>query len=182
MATADAYRADITHLTTLAEDDLATLWQQVSDAVVARELLMDVLPELVAVYGAAAATLAADWYDELREEAEAAGRFRAIPAELPDRGRTDALALWGTSYLDDQEPDLSSALVLVSGGFQRIIADAGRETVTTSTVKDPASRGWRRVGSGTSCAYCTARNGTLRLSPTFTSHDHCNCFAVPAFS
>jgi len=54
---------------------------------------------LVAIYGSAAATLGADWYDEMRAAAAVKGRFRAIPAELPDQGRTDALARRGVSPL-----------------------------------------------------------------------------------
>jgi hypothetical protein len=69
------------------------LWRQVSDAVTAREMLRDILPALVDTYGQAAGALAADWYDEARDEAGVRGRFRALVADVPDPG-ADALAGW----------------------------------------------------------------------------------------
>lgn len=147
---------------------------------------MDVLPRLVAVYGAAAATLAADWYEDFREQADIDSRFRAITAELPDVGRTDALTRWGISPLFKAEPDFASALTLVSGGLQRIVANAGRQTITQSSIDDPAAEGWQRVGSGKDCEFCAmliGRGAVYRESTaTFASHDHCSCSAAPAFS
>lgn len=186
MATVEAYRADLRQLTQLAEAGLAELWRQVSTAETARDLLMDVLPDLVAVYGSAAATLGADWYDDAREDANVPGRFRAIPAELPDRGRTDSLARWGVGPLFQPEPDYGSALTLVTGGFQRVVADASRQTVAFSAVADPGADGWQRTGSGSSCAFCGMLIGRgavySEATADFASHDHCDCAAVPAFS
>lgn len=181
---AEAHRADLRELSRLAESDLAALWRQITNGAVARELLMDVLPELVAVYGSAAAALGADFYDELREIDEVPGSFRAIPAELPDRSRTDALARWGISPLFGAEPDFASALTLVGGGLQRIVADADRVTIARSSIADPAAEGWQRTGSG-SCAFCRmliSRGAVYsEAGSDFASHDHCNCAAVPAF-
>lgn len=143
---------------------------------------MDVLPNLVSLYGSAAATLGADWYDELRDEAGARGRFRAIPAELPDRDRTDALARWGVTPLFKAAPDFGSALTLVQGGTQRIIANASRQSVTRSATADPSSAGWKRIGGG-ECAFCSMLISRDQLyseaTADFASHDHCKCSAYP---
>lgn len=184
MATTKRYRTDLDALVRLAEQDLAELWRRANSPSRARNLLIDVLPRLVDVYGSAAATLAADWYEERRAAAEVTGRFTAITATLPDRGRTDALARWGTQYLFTTEPDFNGALTLVAGGFQRIIADAGRYTVTGSSVADPKARGWERVGDG-GCEFCQMLIGRgsvyTEASADFESHDHCQCAAVPVF-
>lgn len=185
MATIEQYRSDLRHLLTLADNDLAALWRRVADANLARELLADILPELVAVYGSAAGTLAADWYDEAREAAEVRGSFRAIVAELPDLGRTDALAGWAVGPMFSKDPEPSVALVKAQGGLQRVIADVGRHTIANSSIEDPEARGWQRTGSG-ECAFCSmliARGQVYsERNADFASHDHCHCAAVPAWN
>ena len=66
MPSPDELRRLIDELTNLANADLTALWGQVGTAAVGAELLADILPELIDVYGSAAATVAADWYDEYR--------------------------------------------------------------------------------------------------------------------
>lgn len=179
-----AHRADLSALTTLAGNDLAKVFREFDDGVAAREALRDLLPRLVAIYGSAAATLGADWYDELRESQEVPGAFRAIPAELPNRGRTDSLARWGVEPLFGPTADVTSALALVTGGLQRTITDMARRTVAVSAVEDRRSDGWQRVGSG-KCDFCSILIGRGAVynerTVDFSSHDHCGCTAVPAF-
>lgn len=183
MTTATRLRSGVASLSTLAAGDLSALWSQVNDAVIAREALRDVLPALVDTYGAAAATLAADWYDDLRDKTGVRGAFTAIPVELGDSG-ADALAVWGVDPLFRPEPDWDAAKTLIAGGLQRRIANAARLTVAGSSVADPGADGWQRTGTG-SCAFCAMLIGRgavySEASADFASHDHCNCAAVPAF-
>jgi len=180
-----AHRRDLATLTGLAERDLSLIWARFDSADMARDGLIRVLPDLVNVYGSAAATLGADFYDESRDAVKVAGRFRAIPAELPDVERTDALARWGVGPLFQAESDYASALTLVSGGLQRIVANADRESITGSSVADPQARGWQRVGSGASCEFCSMLIGRgsvySEAGADFLTHDHCNCGAEPVF-
>jgi len=180
-----AHRRELQTLTGLAGRDLDKFWRQFTTADMARDGLLDVLPLLVDLYGSAAATLGADWYDELREQAEVRGSFRSIPAELPDRGRTDALARWGIAPLFAAEPDFTSALSLVTGGLQRIVANADRQSVTASAVADPRARGWERRTTG-GCDFCRmlAGRGAVYSEATadFESHDNCHCLAVPRWT
>lgn len=187
-----AYRNDVGDLTRLAERDLDVLTRDVSSGREMRELLEELLPGLVALYGAAAAALASDWYDEVREAQEVRGFFRAIPAVLPDEDRTRSLAGWatGTALTNAAEglgsftEDRAVIVTKAGGGLQRIVVDAARETVMTSSVQDPRARGWQRIGSG-ECGFCTVliRRGAVysERSATFASHDHCRCAAVPSF-
>lgn len=158
------------------------MWAQLRTADQARAALMDVLPALVQGYGAAAATVSADWYDDTREETGVRRRFIAIPAE--PGGGTDELARWGIGPLFSAEPDWASARTLIAGGLQRRIADAGRDTVRDSSIADPSARGWQREGVG-GCGFCTMLIGRgavySEASVGFASHDHCSCVAVPAF-
>lgn len=175
-----AHRADVAELTRLAENDLNILFRQFGSFDEARSGLLDTLPRLAEIYGSAAATLGADWYDDLRDASGARGRFRAIPAELPDRGRTDSLAKWaaGTAH------NLDTMLPLVVGGAQRIIANADRESVRFSAIQDQDRRvGWMRMGVG-ECDWCKQYlDGEIHYIEgyDFPAHDNCKCFAAPHF-
>lgn len=179
MATPLSLRKQIAGLALLAKGDLDELFRRVSDArsPELREALLDVLPSLVDTYGAAAATLAADWYDELRDEAAARGRFSAIPVEIED---TNVAALVGWAM--DQARSDDAFRTMIDGGMQRRIANASRVTVTRSSLADPQSVGWKRIGVG-SCAFCNMLISRDQLyteaTADFASHDHCNCQAYP---
>lgn len=183
-AEARRHRRDLNELVRLSENDLRLLFREFTTADMARDGLLDTLPRFAATYGSAAATLGADWYDDLRDASDARGRFSAIPADLPDRGRTDALARWGVEPLYAAEPDFNTTLTKVAGGLQRIIANADRQSVMGSSVQDRSARGWERVGAG-ECDFCQLLIGRgavyTEATADFESHDHCGCIALPAF-
>lgn len=174
-ATAELRRA-VAGLSSLAQRDLAELWRRVSTAAQAREALEDILPALVETYGAAAATLAADWYDDQRDK-YGAGRFTAIPAEIRDPGAS-ALIGWATTTATSDD----AFRALIEGGLQKRIANASRQTVIGSAIADPSAVGWKRIGAG-ACAFCRMliQRDQLYTEATadFASHDHCNCQAYP---
>lgn len=179
MATPNELRKGQEALSRLAANDMAAMWRQVSNAVEARTALRDILPALVRTYGMAAASLAADWYDEAREIAAVSGAFTALPADLGASG-ADALALWATEH----GTDIDSIKALTEGGLSRRISNYSRQTVMGSALADPAADGWQRVGVG-SCAFCAMLigRGAVYSESTvdFSSHDWCNCGAAPAF-
>lgn len=170
-------RRETDALVRLADRDLSRLWRLVEDGSSAEAALRDLLPLIVTEYGTVGAALAAEWYDEERERAEARGRFAAIPLEPSDRG-TDALIGFALATATNDE----ALRTLILGGTQRRIADHQRLTVTSSSVADPAAGGWIRVGRG-ECDWCKQYlDGEVRAVPyDFNAHDNCNCGAVPAF-
>lgn len=181
----DRYRRDIADLVRIAQRDLALILDGIEEGTVARDLLRAALPDLVSVYGQASATVAADFYEELRDAERVAGRFTAQPAPLPDVGRTEALARWAVDPLFAAEPDRTTALTRAGGGLQRIVADASRHTVMGSSISDPRAAGWRRRTSSGACGLCQmlASRGAVytERSVDFGAHDHCGCIATPAF-
>ena len=179
----EAHRTDLLALTELARRDLAAMFRRWDSPDATRDGLRASLPRLVAAYGSAAVALAADYYEDVRALTGARRRFRAVPAEQPDVGRTDALARWGVTPLYAAEPDYVAALALVGGGLQRIVANAGRETVIASLAADPDGRGWQRQTSGATCGFCTsiANGGVYSYEADFNAHDYCDCIAVPVF-
>lgn len=173
-------RSQQADLTRLAASDLIALWRQVTNAAEARVALFDVLPKLITTYGSAAASIAADWYDDARDAADVNGRFRAIPADPGDQN-TESLIAWAT----DKGTTLDSVATLVNGGVQKRIAMYGRLTVMGSSVADPHADGWQREGVG-ECDFCEMliSRGAVYSEATadFAAHDHDECIAVPAFN
>lgn len=163
-----------------ARADLNALWRQVSTAAEAETALHDILPALIDTYGAAAGTLAANWYDDVRDKIGATGHFTATPVDIPDTG-THALIGWALT----EATDYAAFQSLVLGGTQKRIANFSRDTISGSSVADPQATGWQRVGSG-ECEFCDILIGRgavySEASADFGAHDHCKCSAVPAFS
>lgn len=183
MPTPADLRVSISDLSTLAAHDLRGLWRTVKTADQARDALENTLPSLALTYRLASATVAADWYDELRDHHGIRGRFSALVPDI-DHAGADVLARWGVGPLYSAQPDWSSARTLIEGGLQRRIADAARDTVRESSIEDPRARGWERETAG-GCEFCEmiASRGVVfsEASADFASHDNCQCIAVPAF-
>jgi hypothetical protein len=176
------HRRDLDELARLAENDLRLLLRPLSDPTTARDALMDTLPRLLNLYGSAAGTLGAEYYDEKRDRLEVRGRFTANPVDLPGSDRTDALARWGVEPLYQAEPDFVTTLSKVAGGMQRLILDADRQTIRTSAVADRRA-GWMRVGEG-ECDWCEQYlDGEVHYVAgyDFDAHDRCRCTAEPVF-
>lgn len=174
-------RAALRRLRDLAKREVAAALRLVDpgDAAAVADVIYTYVPAIAERYGLAAGSLAADWYDDVREAAEVAGYFRASPATLPDEGRYRALAAWASTK-DDVE-------ALVTGGVQRIIANAHRETIMYSSFADPRAEGWARFSAGGdgSCTFCymLISRGAVYTDRTakFGAHDDCNCGAGPVW-
>ena len=164
-------RDGVGELTNEAAADLQVVWRSVEKAVDAGEALNDILPALVDQYGVAAAAMAAQWYDSLRDKAEVAGSFRSDPIDIKDSG-TGALIGWALS----EATDYPTFQTLILGGTQRRIANFARSTVTTASVADPGAHGWQRVGTG-ECDFCEMLLGRgavfSEATADFAAHDHC---------
>lgn len=179
-------RRGLARVTGRVSRDLAVLWRQAlaEDALVTKAALLDLVPPLGDRFSLAAGALAADWYDDVRELAEVRGRFTAEPADLVDAARYEALVGWAIGPLFGSAPQPLVALSKLDGGLQRIVANAHRDTITASSVRDPGARGWARAGAG-GCDFCRmliGRGGVYtQASADFEAHDHCHCVAAPEF-
>jgi hypothetical protein len=151
---ADANR----RISRLAAADARRLWSTLDtdDALQVREALEDVLPDLVAVYGELSATVAADWYDDMRAQAGAPGTFSAVLAAPFAAEAVRANARYAIGPLFSADPDPQSALGLLELEVDRMTLQPGRDTRTQSAKKDPARPTWARVPSNPEpCAFCT---------------------------
>lgn len=142
--------------------------------------LAEVLAEVVQTYGSAAASVTADWFDELRVSEGIRPGFTAVIPEPRDPG-TSALVNWALSSGTSEDAIAS----LIVGGIQRRITNYSRNVLTTSSVRDPRARGWMRTGAG-ECGFCAmlVSRGAVytKASVDFASHDHCKCSVAPAWN
>ncbi|WP_213452882.1 VG15 protein [Rhizomonospora bruguierae] len=186
-----AHRAAQQDIVTLATADLNRWWLQVSGwAPDALTVAMEqYVADLVVAYGDMASVIAADWYDELRAEAQAPGRFRASMAAPAPAEQASAVARWAAGPLYAEQADPAQVLRLLAGGVQRLVLQPARATIATSAGRDPAGVRWARVpGRANACAFCrlTASRGAVYHSQAKAGgslmtryHTKCGCVATP---
>lgn len=185
---AESHRRAVADLVALAARDVAGIWRSLDldEPAAAAETLTRVMPDVTAAYANAAGGLAADWYEDLREESGAPGRFRAEVAGPPSTERAEVLARWAVGPLFGADPQPGVALSKLSGGLQRVVANGSRDTVVGNIRRDPGKARYVRHASASSCAFCRmlATRGAVywsESSATKDYHDHCHCMAVPVW-
>jgi hypothetical protein len=145
------------------------------------QALHDTVPALLDRYQLTAASIAADLYDLERQSVGAKGRFSALVPDFGDGGAHELVG-WATSTATSPE----SLTTLLEGGFDRRLWTAARSVYMTSATSDPAAHGWQRETDGHACAFCVmlASRGAVysEASADFSSHDHCGCTAVVAWT
>ncbi|WP_028497402.1 VG15 protein [Microbacterium sp. 11MF] len=146
-----------------------------------RDALLQFVPLLVRRYGQGAASVAADWYDEVRAGANVRTRFRAQVADPVAADRVERAVRFAAGHLFTATPALALPAILAPAA--RYTAEPARLTITQSVEADPDAYGWsRRVRAG-ACRFCRAleqRGRTYRRSTAdFAAHNDCGCVAVP---
>lgn len=146
-------------LVLLAQRDLADFWRSLNlsgDPARVKASLLAYFPELVQVYGDAAALLGADWYDALRDVPASARAFKAVLASPVQREQAEASARWALGPLFLAEPEPALVLSQLMGSAQRLVMQPGRDSVFSSAAMDPVRTGVARVPRGLkTCAFCT---------------------------
>lgn len=183
MPTRDEVRRALTVLTGLAVRDTQRFVG--GDAERTREALLAGMPEVVAFYSDGTAALAADHFDDLREEANPRRPYRAEPVVDIRDEKLRVGALWAVDPLFTAEPDATTALSRVAEVVQYETARSFHQTMTVNTRRDPAAVGWQRVTSGSGCRFCrmlAGRGAVYRANTArFASHPGCSCTAAPVF-
>lgn len=153
---------------------------------------------LVAGYGQASSSLAADFYDAQRVAARVTGRF-TVPLLDPPPDRQVTMSLrWATKDLwprgdedatgAQQEPltvRLAQAEKKAEAVAQKLVTDQGRGTVQGAVQRDAQAVAWGRSAALGACAFCKllATRGAVYKADTvrFRAHDGCHCMSVPVF-
>lgn len=151
-----------------------------------RDALIEYVTYLVDEYGDAAAAAAAEWYDEVRAAESVPGRYRAMAMPSPYVDGVEGTVRRAAGSFFSDAP--AAALPILLGTTGKYVLAAGRQTITTSTDRDPRASGWRRIARPGACDFCTflAGRGAVYKEHTvhFAAHGgahagECNCAAVP---
>lgn len=188
-------QADVERLTTANRDiralvlaELGTLWAGLDtlNADGTRDALLEAVPLLVATYGEVAATVAADFYEELRDAARVAGRFTPLPVTSFDLEALAGRIRWSVGPLYSGSPDPAGALGRLELQVDEFTLQQGRETIAESVARDPAGPRWARVPMGDTCKFCItlASRGPVYRSAESAGrgrrfHGKCDCQATP---
>lgn len=186
---AELHRDAVQDIATLAIADLVRDWRRldVFDPARASRDVEDLMVTLSRQYGDVAAGFAAEWYEDRRVEAGVPSRFTARPGSLPPVEQVGAIARWGVGPLWSREsPDPDLALSKLSGGLQRMVADADRTTTWENARRDPAGVRYMRLAAVDACAFCamlSTRGGVYRSEGSASGqyHDHCRCSVEAVF-
>lgn len=187
-------RAELEEQNRIAEAIVALAWQQlqagwvdlgVTSANVTTQTVLhavaDMLVDLLEVWGDAAATSAADFFDEMRDRAGIRGTFTAELAEPPSRDQVLGSVRWALDPNPQRvggelppELDVERMLGKLQGPLQRLIRQTGRTTVDQAVLRDPARPRVARVPLGAeTCGFCLvlASRGPVYRSVGSAGHD-----------
>lgn len=182
MPTSQQTRAALVLVTERAVADAVTLIGP--DPRATRDRLLVATPEIVSYYSDGTAALAADSYDDLRFDANVAGRFTAEPVVNLREEQIRRGVLWSVEPLYGVT-DVPLASERLGQVVQYETANPFRDTITANTRRDPRAVGWRRISSGSGCQFCQMLSGRGAVytedSAHFASHPHCHCSAEPVF-
>jgi hypothetical protein len=117
----------------------------------ARDALLVFLPALTDKYGEIAATVAAEWYGDMRAASGAAGRFVATTAPTVAAAAIQEKVRFLAGKLWTPEPSLMLGGLLVAA--DKYTKQPGRDTVARNAKREGAR--WARVPTGAkTCAWC----------------------------
>lgn len=181
------FRTANQRLVELAQAEFSDFWASMNlsrDPYVVRDAVLEFMPALVTAYGDTAAVLGADWYDLLRDVPPSARAFDAVLADPPDVKQVEGSARWGLGPLFQDDPDTTLERLL--GSTQRLVLQAGRDSVWRSAARDPVRTRVARVPSGAdTCRFCImlASRGAVYADDVAAGrgndfHDNCDCTQV----
>lgn len=147
-----------------------------------RDALVEIVPLLTREYGELAATVAAEWFEQVHP-----GAFLAQTASttFPSAGVVENVRYHAGALFTD---DPARTLAGLSGALQRFIMYSSRETVARNVARDRTKPRFGRVPTGEkTCAWCSmlASRGFVYLTQETAGlvssdyHDDCDCQIVP---
>lgn len=145
--------------------------------------VQELLADIVTVWGEVAGTVAADFYDDLREQADVGDLFNAIVPDPLNEAQVNGIVDWAVSPPRLQRLDIAGVLAQLEGPTQRLIRQAQREALAESARQDPARARVARIPMGAeTCAFClvlASRGYVYRTEESAgrgnSYHDFCDC-------
>lgn len=173
----------------LASNRIASLWPRLPlDS--PKDMRTALAPRLVATistFSRISGAVAADYFDELRRDARAAGTYAAAIAAPVSVERITNRMGWALSPLYNDGDAVAPVSRLVSI-VDEYVLQGGRDTIAHATARDPSRPRYARVPSGShTCAFCQmlASRGAVYRSPESAGgygaryHYKCDCVPTP---
>lgn len=173
-----------------AQEELAAFMQKASgwppDDL--RDGLLEVMQAIVTKYGDAAASAAAEWYQQVRADALPGQLYTPVTAPAPPPTQVEGSVRAAAGHLYQGDPAMTERIL--AGALQRYVTGQSRGTVTANALHDPKARRFARVPRGVvTCAFCRtlASRGFVYTTAKEAGalnkfHDRCDCQVVPGFS
>jgi hypothetical protein len=181
----------LSSLGVLTVSQLVDLFNSYSDVPGFTGILHTAVPEIVGQHAQAAATVAAQWYDELNPQSTF--QASAVTDLAPERVKKSID--WAIHAPGEAKP-----LDRLAGSAKRMVYDAARDTITENSAKE--NIGWARYAQPDACAFCRVlatrsgdnlymsehsaqfvvgkrgiARGSRKLGEKY--HDHCRCVPFP---
>ena len=183
-------RAQNEAIVRLATRDLAAFWStlDLSRPESARNALLRFTPVLVDQYGQAAASIAADWYEDVRAAERVRVPYRARVAEPVAPEVVAARTRYGAGHLFTDTPEVTQTFL--ASALTKYVLQPGRDTIVENARRDPAAVGWHRetrpsASYASGCRLCRllAQRGAVYKDTTvrFAAHGDCKCVGVPSW-
>lgn len=163
----------------------------VRDASTVSRIMQEVLPQVVAAYGDAAALAALDYFESVRE-ASAGARTSYVPnlsKPLP-LVQTQASTRWAVGPLfEGDKANPAAALGRLMQATDRLTKAPARDTFAAAIEGDPDNPRFARIPKGrTTCRFCAtlaSRGAVYRTAETAGAltdfHDLCDCAVQPIY-
>lgn len=188
---AQALQATLTDISTVTVGQVAALFSRYGGEPDFPVIVRQLVPEIVRPNMQSAATVTAQWYEDLNP----ASTYKAEPVADIVEERIQKTVDWSLYAPGDAEP-----VERLSGSAKRMIFDASRQTVTANACAENVK--WVRYAQPDACAFCrvlatrppvylskqsaetvvgrgvipTAR-GKRKIGEKY--HDHCRCIGIP---
>lgn len=184
----ERFRAANSGLSQLVAAEIEAFFQSLdlSNPQAVRDALLEYVPLMTSQYGAVAATLAADWYEDLREASAATRVFRVTTADAVPPAVTAEHVRYLAGHLWTAEPQ--SILGPLRTSVDKYVKQPGRDTIQWNAEREGV--GWARVPTGTkTCSWClmlasrdavyVSERAAGRRADGSKYHGACDCQAVP---
>lgn len=152
----------------------------------ASSTLQELMPIVVTEFGEVAATVAADFYEQIRSESTAKKAYIVSLAAPAPAEQVAASTRWALGPMFAAAPDEAAAYARMMQVVDRLVLSQGDSTIRLNVASDPANPRWAWVPTGKTCAFCTlkaSRGAVYRTSDSAAGgrHADCDCTSVPIF-
>jgi hypothetical protein len=146
--------------------------------------LRETIPPIVEAYGNVAATVSADFYDELRVGAGVKKGYTAIAPTRDWAKISEPIAGFAIKRFITEAP-LQSTISLIAGAVMSEIFTTARETMQYNADRDSVKVTYQRVTRPNACDFCiymaVGFEGKSSQEEYKDFHNHCMCVDVAVF-